>query len=78
MRARPTKPLRVDGLGGAARRDDGDAIRVVFDSGRGQRVPVWIWARAPSGEAIRQLEHIASMPYVVDRVSADPEDGEVL
>jgi tRNA-splicing ligase RtcB (3'-phosphate/5'-hydroxy nucleic acid ligase) len=45
----------------------------VFDPERGQRVPVRVWARAPSPEAVRQLRQIASRPYVVSRVAAMPD-----
>jgi tRNA-splicing ligase RtcB (3'-phosphate/5'-hydroxy nucleic acid ligase) len=47
--------------------------RVLFEPERGQRVPVWIWARDPSPEATRQLQEIASRPYVVSHVAAMPD-----
>jgi len=47
--------------------------RVVFEPERGQRVPVWIWARDPAPEAVRQLQEIASRPYVISHVAAMPD-----
>jgi len=41
-----------------------------FEAGRGQRVPVYLWARAVSDETVAQLERIASRPYVVLRVAS--------
>lgn len=41
-----------------------------FEPGRGQRVPVYLWARDASPEVITQLERIASRPYVSLRVAA--------
>ncbi len=46
------------------------SYRVVFEPERGQRVPVRVWARAPAVETLRQLQHIASQPYVVEHVAA--------
>jgi tRNA-splicing ligase RtcB (3'-phosphate/5'-hydroxy nucleic acid ligase) len=43
---------------------------ILFDPGRGHRVPVHVWAREPSTETLAQLERIASRPYVVLRVAA--------
>jgi tRNA-splicing ligase RtcB len=45
-------------------------FRVTFEPKRGQRVPIRIWASAISPETIRQLERLASRPYVVDFVAA--------
>jgi tRNA-splicing ligase RtcB len=45
-------------------------VRVIFEPERGQRVPVRVWARAISPEAVRQLTRLASQPYVVDFVAA--------
>jgi tRNA-splicing ligase RtcB (3'-phosphate/5'-hydroxy nucleic acid ligase) len=42
----------------------------IFEPARGQRVPVRVWARAPAPETVRQLQRIASQPYVVDHVAA--------
>src|SRR5271168_4775954 len=44
-------------------------FRVIFEPDRGQRVPVRLWARAIAPEAIRQLQWLASRPYVVDFVA---------
>lgn len=44
--------------------------REVFEPGRGQRVPVRIWARKISGDTVRQLQQMASQPYVVEFVAA--------
>ncbi|WP_394825420.1 RtcB family protein [Pendulispora albinea] len=44
--------------------------RIVFEPERGQRVPVRIWARALGEATLRQLQHIASQPYVVEHVAA--------
>ncbi len=44
--------------------------RVIFEADRGQRVPVRVWARSVSPEAVRQLVRIASEPYVVEHVAA--------
>jgi tRNA-splicing ligase RtcB len=43
---------------------------ILFDPGRGHRVPVHVWARDASEETIAQLERIASRPYVTLRVAA--------
>lgn len=45
-------------------------FRVIFEPDRGQRVPIRIWARAISPETVRQLQRLASRPYVVDFVAA--------
>jgi tRNA-splicing ligase RtcB len=45
-------------------------FRVIFEPGRGQRVPIRIWARAISVETVRQLQRLASQPYVVEFVAA--------
>jgi Tat protein secretion system quality control protein TatD with DNase activity len=37
----------------------------VFEEARGQRVPVYLWARDASEDTLRQLVNIASRPYVV-------------
>src|SRR5713101_3109723 len=47
--------------------------RVIFEPERGQRVPVWIWARDPAPEAVRQFQEIASRPYVISHVAAMPD-----
>src|SRR5262245_55328187 len=44
--------------------------RVIFEPDRGQRVPIRVWARAIWPETVRQLQRIASRPYVVDFVAA--------
>ncbi|WP_394845980.1 RtcB family protein [Pendulispora brunnea] len=44
--------------------------RVIFEPERGQRVPVRIWASHASEATVRQLQHIASQPYVVEHVAA--------
>jgi tRNA-splicing ligase RtcB len=44
--------------------------RVIFEPDRGQRVPIRVWARSVSPEAVRQLVRIASEPYVVEHVAA--------
>ena len=45
-------------------------FRVIFDPDRGQRVPLRVWARSLSSETIRQLQKLASQPYVVEHVAA--------
>ena len=45
-------------------------FRVIFEPERGQRVPVRVWARAVSPETVRQLQRLASQPYVVEFVAA--------
>jgi tRNA-splicing ligase RtcB (3'-phosphate/5'-hydroxy nucleic acid ligase) len=47
--------------------------RIYFAPERGQRVPVYVWARALDAAALRQLTLIASQPYVVDHVAAMPD-----
>jgi tRNA-splicing ligase RtcB len=44
-------------------------FRVIFEPERGQRVPVRVWARTTAPETIRQLQRLASQPYVVDFVA---------
>ena len=44
-------------------------FRVIFEPERGQRVPVRVWARAISPETVRQLQRLASQPYVVEFVA---------
>jgi tRNA-splicing ligase RtcB len=39
--------------------------RVVFEPEHGQRVPVRLWARSTSHDTVRQLQRLASQPYVV-------------
>ncbi|MBX3196578.1 MAG: RtcB family protein [Labilithrix sp.] len=43
---------------------------MIFEPGRGQRVPIRVWARALSPDTVRQLQRIASQPYVVAFVAA--------
>lgn len=45
-------------------------FRVIFEPENGQRVPVRLWARANTPETIRQLQRLASQPYVVEFVAA--------
>ena len=45
-------------------------MRVIFEPDRGQRVPIRLWARATAPETIRQLQRLASQPYVVEHVAA--------
>lgn len=45
-------------------------VRVIFEPERGQRVPIRVWARAVSPETVRQLQRLASQPYVVEFVAA--------
>lgn len=45
-------------------------VRVIHEPERGQLVPVRVWARALSRETVRQLQVIASQPYVVSHVAA--------
>jgi tRNA-splicing ligase RtcB len=44
-------------------------FRVIFERERGQRVPVRLWARIAAPETIRQLQRLASQPYVVEFVA---------
>jgi tRNA-splicing ligase RtcB len=44
--------------------------RVIFEPERGQRVPVRVWARAIDDKTARQLQHLASQPWVVEHVAA--------
>jgi tRNA-splicing ligase RtcB len=43
---------------------------VILEPERGQRVPVRIWARSIAPECVRQLQRLASQPYVVEHVAA--------
>jgi tRNA-splicing ligase RtcB len=43
---------------------------VIDDAAPGQRVPIRVWARRISQETVRQLQRLASQPYVVDFVAA--------
>lgn len=45
-------------------------FRVIFEPDRGQRVPIRIWARVISDETLRQLQRLASRPYVEGFVAA--------
>jgi tRNA-splicing ligase RtcB (3'-phosphate/5'-hydroxy nucleic acid ligase) len=45
-------------------------FRVIFEPERGQRVPIRVWARAVSQDTVRQLQRLASQPYVVEFVAA--------
>ena len=44
-------------------------FRVIFDQNR-QRVPIRVWARKINEETERQLQRLASQPYVVDHICA--------
>jgi tRNA-splicing ligase RtcB len=44
-------------------------FRVIYEPERGQRVPVRLWARRASPETVRQLQRLASQPYVVEFVA---------
>lgn len=44
--------------------------RVIFEPDRGQRVPIRVWARTISSDTVRQLQRIASRPYVLEFVAA--------
>jgi tRNA-splicing ligase RtcB len=44
-------------------------FRVIFEPERGQRVPVRLWARRTAPETVRQLQRLASRPYVVEFVA---------
>lgn len=44
-------------------------MRVIFEAGCGQRVPLRLWARRVAPETIRQLQRLASQPYVVEFVA---------
>jgi tRNA-splicing ligase RtcB len=46
---------------------------LIYEPDAGQRVPVLIWARDPARETVRQLQQIASQPYVVEHVAAMPD-----
>ncbi len=43
--------------------------RVIFEPDRGQRVPVRLWARHVTSATVRQLQRVASQPYVVEFVA---------
>ncbi len=45
-------------------------FRVIFEPDRGQKVPIRVWARQISPETIRQLQRLASQPYVIEFVAA--------
>ena len=42
--------------------------RVIFEPERGQRVPVRVWARTIDDKTARQLQLVASQPWVVEHV----------
>lgn len=44
-------------------------FRVIYEPERGQRVPVRLWAPDANEETIRQLQRLASQPYVVELVA---------
>ena len=44
-------------------------FRLIFEPERGQRVPVRLWARRASSDTVRQLQRLASEPYVVEFVA---------
>jgi tRNA-splicing ligase RtcB len=44
-------------------------IRVIFEPERGQRVPVRLWARRAAPDTVRQLQRLASQPYVTEFVA---------
>jgi hypothetical protein len=44
-------------------------LRVIYEPERGQRVPVRLWARSTTPETVRQLQRLASQPYVVEFVA---------
>jgi tRNA-splicing ligase RtcB len=44
-------------------------FQLIFEPESGQRVPVRLWARAATPETIRQLQRLASQPYVVEFVA---------
>jgi tRNA-splicing ligase RtcB len=44
-------------------------FRVIFEPERGQRVPIRLWARHVAFETARQLQRLASQPYVVEFVA---------
>ncbi len=44
-------------------------FRVIFEPERGQRVPVRVWARRIAEDTVRQLQRLASQPYVVEFVA---------
>ena len=48
-------------------------VAVTFEPARGQRVPVLTWGRAPDPEAVRQLQLLASQPWVVEQVAGMPD-----
>lgn len=44
-------------------------FRVIYDPQHGQRVPLRLWARSVAPETLRQLQRLASQPYVVEFVA---------
>jgi tRNA-splicing ligase RtcB len=44
-------------------------FRVIYEPERGQRVPVRLWARRAAADTVRQLQRLASQPYVVEFVA---------
>ncbi|HZU85448.1 MAG TPA: RtcB family protein [Polyangiaceae bacterium] len=44
-------------------------FRVIHEPERGQRVPVRLWARDASPDTVRQLQRLASQPYVTEFVA---------
>ena len=60
---RSARRRKMEGLRGRA------LMRVIFEPGCGQRVPVRLWARRVAPETIRQLQRLASQPYVVEFVA---------
>lgn len=42
---------------------------MIYEPERGQRVPVRLWARDAKAETVRQLQRLASQPYVVEFVA---------
>jgi tRNA-splicing ligase RtcB len=44
-------------------------FRLIFEPERGQRVPIRLWARRASSDTVRQLQRLASEPYVVEFVA---------
>ncbi|MEO8877369.1 MAG: RtcB family protein, partial [Polyangiaceae bacterium] len=45
-------------------------FQTIYEPERGQRVPVRIWARSMAPETRKQLQLVASQPYVVEFVAA--------
>jgi tRNA-splicing ligase RtcB len=44
-------------------------FRVIFEPDRGQRVPVRLWGRTTTTETVRQLQRLASQPFLVEFVA---------